>query len=191
MDHAGAVRARTTSPKLSHPSLKLSNSSTVTSTTAISSSADGGGEGGSNGDANKSAGVGGGGKGEVSAQAGAPNVASTKAAARACLRVTRACSTAVSKSEVSRARRAANASRSSTAVRCFGPCDACSHSLTAVTPSADTQSGSTSTRHDDVLSMARARSMCSTGKKPRCSREDVSLTIVHSACASEVRVGGG
>ena len=185
------MRARTTSLKLPHPSPKLSNSSTVTSTTAVSSSADGGGDGGGDGDGNKSAGVGGGGKGEISAQAGAPYVASTKAAARTCLRVTRACSTAVSKSEVSRARRAAKASRSSTAVRCVGLCGACSHSLTVVTPSADAQSGSTSTRHDDVLSTARARSMCSTGRKPRCSREEVSLTIVHSARADGGRVGGG
>ena len=129
---------RTTSCKPPHPSLKLSNSSAVTPTTTVSSSVYGGGEDDSDGNGNGSAGGGGGGRGEISAQAGAPKVALTKAAARASLRVTRACSTSVSKSDVFWARRVANTSRNSTAARCVGTCGAFSLNLTVVTPSAAT-----------------------------------------------------
>ena len=166
---------------------KLSYNSTVTSITAVLSNVEGGRDGGSESDGGGLAGDGGGGEGEVSAQLGAPKVALTKAAARADLGVTRPFSVGESESVEFCLRRLSSASRSSTAVGCIGDC---SHSVTVVTPSATTQSGSTSTRHGDVSSTARASSMCSTGRKPPCSREEVSWTSAHSARAGGGNAGG-
>ena len=131
---------RTISRSESHPSLKLSNSSTVTSTTAVSSRADGGGEGCGGIDGGGSARAGGGGEGSTSAQAGAPKVAFTKKAARADLSEPRSTSARESdrpKAEVC-LRRLSNASRSSNAVRCVGEFGGCSHNLMVVMPSATT-----------------------------------------------------
>ena len=129
---------RTISRRLSHPSPKLSNSSTVTSITAVSSKTDGGGEGCGGIDGGGSAGVGGGGEGSTSAQLGAPKVAFTKKAARADLGEPRPTSVGESERDASCLRRLSNASRSSNAVRCVGELGDCSHNLTVVTPPATT-----------------------------------------------------
>eukprot|EP00964_Phaeocystis_antarctica_P065584 scaffold39576_cov60-Phaeocystis_antarctica.AAC.1 len=136
--HIGERRGgvRTISRRLSHPSPKLSNSSTVTSMTAVSSNTDGGGEGCGGIDGGGSAGVGGGGEGSTSAQLGAPKVAFTKKAARADLGEPRP--TSVGERDASCLRRLSNASRSSNAVRCVGELGDCSHNLTVVTPPATT-----------------------------------------------------
>ena len=129
---------RTISVAASHPSLKLSNSSTVTSITAVSSKTDGGGEGCGGIDGGGSAGVGGGGEGSTSAQLGAPKVAFTKKAARADLGEPRPTSVGESERDASCLRRLSNASRSSNAVRCVGEFGGCSHNLMVVMPSATT-----------------------------------------------------
>ena len=138
--HIGERRGgvRTISRRLSHPSPKLSNSSTVTSMTAVSSNTDGGGEGCGGIDGGGSAGVGGGGEGSTSAQLGAPKVAFTKKAARADLGEPRPTSVGESERDASCLRRLSNASRSSNAVRCVGELGDCSHNLTVVTPPATT-----------------------------------------------------
>ena len=51
--------------------------------------------------------------------------------------------------------------------------------------------GSTSMRHADVSSSARAMIRCSEGRKPRFSRSVVSRTSTHSARAGGGSVGGG